>query len=73
MVYDTISRVTAACFLSRMVFSALTGAIHSLPSTANVRLCAPLSTSSQGTSLGSLAAGDSGEGEGCLSKASDQK
>lgn len=67
MVYDTIPRVMAACFLSRMVFSALTGSIHSLLSTANVRLCAPVSTSSQGTSLGSLAAGGRG-GRGVFGK-----
>lgn len=67
MVYDTIPRVTDACFLSRMVFSAPTGAVHSLPSAdvANSGLFVPLPTSSQGTRLGSLAAGDAGEREGC--------
>lgn len=38
----------------------------------NFGLCAPLSTSSQGTSLGSLAADEAGEGEGCLPKASEE-
>lgn len=69
MVYDAIPRVTAACFLFRIVFSVLMGAIQSLLSMANIRLCAPLSTRSQGTSLGSLAADDAGEGEGFLPKA----
>lgn len=57
----------AACFLSRMVFSAPTGAVHSLPSTdvANGRPFIPLPASSQGTRLGSLAAGGAGEAEGC--------
>lgn len=69
MVYDTIPRVTAACFLFWMVFSVLMGAIQSLLNMASVRLCAPLSTSSQGTSL---TAADAREGEGCLPKASEQ-
>lgn len=47
MVYDATPGVTAACFLFRMVFSALTGATQSLLSTGNGRLCAPLSPSSQ--------------------------
>lgn len=72
MVYDTIPGGTAACFLFRIVFSALMGAIQSLLSMVNFGLCAPLSTSSQGTSLGSLAADEAGEGEGCLPKASEE-
>lgn len=66
MVYDMVPRVTAACFLSRMVFSAPTGAAHSLPTAdrANEGLFVPVPTGSLATRLGSLTARDTGEGEG---------
>lgn len=67
MVYDTVPRVTAACFLSRIVFSAPSGVMHSLPhaDVANGVLFVPLPAGLLGTRLGSLTAGDGGEEEGC--------
>lgn len=71
MVYDMVPRVTAACFLSRTVFSALTGAVHGLP-TADMAegVFIPVPTVSLATRLGILTARDTveGEGHGLISK-----
>lgn len=72
MVYDTIPRMTAACFFFRMVFCALTAAMQSLQSTASIRLCAVSPPAHRVPAWASLAAADAGEGEGCLPKAREQ-
>jgi len=66
MVYDTIPRVAAASFLPRMVFSALTGALHGLlcADVANSGMFVPLPVGLPSARLGSLTAGDAEDGEG---------